>query len=267
MRVLITGHQGFIGRNLGPYLQHMGHEVEGYEYIENKVPDPKDYDRVVHLGAISSTTERDVEKVLKQNFSQHEIILVLDQEHELSIEELNDINLNINKLVKVTNSNRGKALNAGALKAENHYLWFLHIDSQINKKNTVEKNQLQKLNLPEGKLYHYTKGAKSGEDYNLSVNEYETICKSSSLSYSAYNQFVYSSIYPIARDVYRNGGAISNKKVYFNQNQKKCYAEFDLTGLYKGSQFKQNFMGTVVIFEYKKNSRSAWVHRMFPLGL
>ena len=33
MRVLITGHQGFIGRNLGPYLQHMGHEVEGYEYI------------------------------------------------------------------------------------------------------------------------------------------------------------------------------------------------------------------------------------------
>ena len=66
-------------------------------------------------------------KVLKQKFSQHEIILVLDQEHELSIEELNDINLNINKLVKVTNSNRGKALNAGALKAENHYLWFLFL--------------------------------------------------------------------------------------------------------------------------------------------
>ena len=141
------------------------------------------------------------------------------------------------------------------------------LTKQPNKKYTVEKNQLQKLNLPEGKLYHYTKGAKSREGYNLSVNEYETICKSSYLSYSAYNQFVYSSIYPIARDVYRNGGAISNKKVYFNQNQKKCYAEFHLTGLHKGSQFKQNFMGTVVTFEYKKNSRSASVHRMFPLGL
>ena len=141
------------------------------------------------------------------------------------------------------------------------------IQNQIVKKYKIEKNELQKLNLPDGKLYHYTKGAKSNEGYNLSVNEYETICKSSYLSYSAYNQFIYSSIYPKARDVYRNGGAISNKKVYFNQNQKKCYAEFDLTGLYKGSQFKQNFMGTVVIFEYKKNSRSASVHRMFPLGL
>ena len=80
MRVLITGHKGFIGRNLGAYLQHKGHEVEGYDYIENKVPDPQDYDRVVHLGAISSTTERDVEKVLKQNleFSQR-LLQLCDQ--------------------------------------------------------------------------------------------------------------------------------------------------------------------------------------------
>jgi hypothetical protein len=91
-------------------------------------------------------------KVLKQNFSQHEIILVLDQEHELSIDELNDINLNINKLVKVTNSNRGKALNAGALKAENHYLWFLHIDSQINKIEQEDLDRLQKKQLGYFKL-------------------------------------------------------------------------------------------------------------------
>lgn len=91
-------------------------------------------------------------KVLKQKFSQHEIILILDQEHELSIEELNDINLNINKLVKVTNSNRGKALNAGALKAENHYLWFLHIDSQINKIEQEDLDRLQKKQLGYFKL-------------------------------------------------------------------------------------------------------------------
>jgi len=49
------------------YLLHKGHQVEGWEWLENKVPDPQNYDRIVHLGAISSTTERDVEKVLKQN--------------------------------------------------------------------------------------------------------------------------------------------------------------------------------------------------------
>ena len=67
MRILITGHKGFIGRNLCAYLQHQGHQVEGWEWQINKVPDPQNYDRVVHLGAISSTTERDVEKILKQN--------------------------------------------------------------------------------------------------------------------------------------------------------------------------------------------------------
>ena len=67
MRILVTGHKGFIGRNLCAYLQHQGHQVEGWEWQINKVPDPQNYDRVVHLGAISSTTERDVEKILKQN--------------------------------------------------------------------------------------------------------------------------------------------------------------------------------------------------------
>ena len=67
MRVLVTGHQGFIGRNLCSYLQYQGHQVEGWEWQVNKVPDPQNYDRVVHLGAISSTTERDVEKILQQN--------------------------------------------------------------------------------------------------------------------------------------------------------------------------------------------------------
>lgn len=91
-------------------------------------------------------------KVLKKNFSQHEIILVLDHEHELSIEQLNEINLHINKLVKVSNSNRGKALNAGALKAENHYLWFLHIDSQIDKIEQEDLDRLQKKQLGYFKL-------------------------------------------------------------------------------------------------------------------
>ena len=68
MRILITGSNGFIGKNLAPYLVHKKHIVEGYDYRENRFPDPKDYDRVIHLGAISDTTEKDVDKILKQNY-------------------------------------------------------------------------------------------------------------------------------------------------------------------------------------------------------
>ena len=39
MRILITGVNGFIGKNLAPYLKHKGHEVDGYEYIEGRFPD------------------------------------------------------------------------------------------------------------------------------------------------------------------------------------------------------------------------------------
>lgn len=67
MKILVTGHQGFVGQNIIGYLQSRGHEVEGFEYIPNIIPDVSDYDWVVHLGAISSTTERDVNKILEQN--------------------------------------------------------------------------------------------------------------------------------------------------------------------------------------------------------
>ena len=32
MNILITGHEGFIGQNLGAYLQSKGHNVEGFEW-------------------------------------------------------------------------------------------------------------------------------------------------------------------------------------------------------------------------------------------
>ena len=64
---------------------------------------------------IASKDEKDFSllKKLKDKFSGHEIILAIDADNELSIDALNDINLNINKLVKVPNSTRGKSLNAG----------------------------------------------------------------------------------------------------------------------------------------------------------
>jgi nucleoside-diphosphate-sugar epimerase len=60
MKILITGHQGFIGKNLSAYLKDE-FEVFGYEWSESECPSVSDYDWVIHLGAISSTTEKDVD--------------------------------------------------------------------------------------------------------------------------------------------------------------------------------------------------------------
>jgi ADP-L-glycero-D-manno-heptose 6-epimerase len=68
MRILVTGYKGFIGKNLSNYLLTQGHDVEGWEYIDNTVPDPSSYDWVIHLGAITSTTYTDVDKIIEQNF-------------------------------------------------------------------------------------------------------------------------------------------------------------------------------------------------------
>ena len=68
IRDRVTGYKGFIGRNLSNYLLTQGHDVEGWEYIDNAVPDPSSYDWVIHLGAITSTTYTDVDRIIDQNF-------------------------------------------------------------------------------------------------------------------------------------------------------------------------------------------------------
>lgn len=65
MKILVTGHKGFIGQNMMQSLSE--HEVDVFEWGE-ELPDVGEYDWVIHLGAITSTTEKDVEKVLRQNY-------------------------------------------------------------------------------------------------------------------------------------------------------------------------------------------------------
>lgn len=67
MKILITGHKGFIGQNLTLYLQNE-HELFGYEWQEDNLPEVEGFDWVIHVGAISSTTETDVDKVMLQNY-------------------------------------------------------------------------------------------------------------------------------------------------------------------------------------------------------
>ena len=104
MRILVTGHNGinnsFIPRNIFNHLTEAGHKVDGCEYdydyengfygwtwsedykkLVHAKPNPEsnyvdweypmtidNYDLVIHLGAISSTTDDDVDKVMEQNF-------------------------------------------------------------------------------------------------------------------------------------------------------------------------------------------------------
>lgn len=68
MKILVTGHEGFIGRNMVTWLNAEGWEVDGYEWDPNELPDVSQYDWVVHLGAIADMTETDVDRVMKQNY-------------------------------------------------------------------------------------------------------------------------------------------------------------------------------------------------------
>ena len=64
MKILLTGYKGFIGSNMLNALT--GHEVSTFEWGDT-LPEIKGLDWVIHMGAISSTTERYVEKIMHQN--------------------------------------------------------------------------------------------------------------------------------------------------------------------------------------------------------
>ena len=68
MKILITGTKGFIGKNLSLHLNSCGHKIIEYEYKKDKFPNINYCDWVIHCGAISSTTETNVEKILKLNY-------------------------------------------------------------------------------------------------------------------------------------------------------------------------------------------------------
>jgi len=69
MKILVTGDNGFIGRNMTTWLaQEEGWHIDGYEWHPTNRPDVSSYDWVIHLGAIADMTCTDVEAIMKQNF-------------------------------------------------------------------------------------------------------------------------------------------------------------------------------------------------------
>lgn len=67
-RVLVTGHKGFIGRNMSSWLVQQGYDVDGWEWELNDFPKVENYDWVVHLGAVTRSAEQDVDMVMLRNF-------------------------------------------------------------------------------------------------------------------------------------------------------------------------------------------------------
>ena len=65
MKILITGYKGFIGQNMIKTLSD--HTLSFYEPGE-ELPTIQGLDWVIHLGAISSTTETNVELVMQHNY-------------------------------------------------------------------------------------------------------------------------------------------------------------------------------------------------------
>jgi ADP-L-glycero-D-manno-heptose 6-epimerase len=75
MRILVTGYKGFIGQNMIEALTP-NHDLVLYEWGDGKV-NLDNVDRVIHLGAISSTTCTDVKALKLQNYD-FSVKLVLD---------------------------------------------------------------------------------------------------------------------------------------------------------------------------------------------
>lgn len=74
MKVLVTGNKGFIGQNLCSAILKEGWDLATFDIVDNLSLRPKDLDFtgvdfVVHLGAISSTTETDIQKIMDLNVS------------------------------------------------------------------------------------------------------------------------------------------------------------------------------------------------------
>ncbi len=68
MNILLTGHRGFIGQHMLRALESRGHYVQTYEWGDNQLPSVIDQDWVIHIGGNSSTVERDIDKILTQNY-------------------------------------------------------------------------------------------------------------------------------------------------------------------------------------------------------
>ena len=86
MKILLTGHNGFIGRNMRAWLSAEDWQVDGWDQKIGSFPDVSQYQWVIHLGAISNPNETNVEKILEQNLEFSQRLFLECQEHEVNLQ-------------------------------------------------------------------------------------------------------------------------------------------------------------------------------------
>jgi ADP-L-glycero-D-manno-heptose 6-epimerase len=84
MKILITGYKGFIGQNMVNALKDE-HELSFFEWGE-ELPDFRGLDWCIHLGANSSTTEMDVDKMLDQNYDFSRLVINQCQANNVNLQ-------------------------------------------------------------------------------------------------------------------------------------------------------------------------------------
>jgi len=84
MKILITGYKGFIGQNMVKALSN-DHQLTLFEWGD-KFPDLKGFDWCIHLGAITSTTETDVDKILEHNYDFSRYLINQCQENQVNLQ-------------------------------------------------------------------------------------------------------------------------------------------------------------------------------------
>lgn len=67
-RILVTGHSGFIGRNMTSWLHSNGYAVDGWDFESGTLPNVEQYNWVIHLGAVADPFCRDVDLAIERNF-------------------------------------------------------------------------------------------------------------------------------------------------------------------------------------------------------
>lgn len=132
MKILITGHKGFIGQNMVKALKK-DHELSYYEWGDNP-PEIEGLDWVIHLGAISSTTEKDVEKVMKQNHDFSCVLLMACQLHNVNLQYASSASVyGLNKDFR-----EDAPLNPLSPYAWSKYLFDRHVQAQKFENITVQ---------------------------------------------------------------------------------------------------------------------------------
>lgn len=85
-RVLLTGHNGFIGKNMASWLAHNGYVVDGFDTSESILPQVRSYEWVIHLGLMPDEHESSIDQLLTQNFDFNQRLFNECQQHGVHLQ-------------------------------------------------------------------------------------------------------------------------------------------------------------------------------------